>query len=186
MSVGIRFPREKVEPVAQKVLAALAPHAERIQLCGSLRRGKDVIGDVDIVMVGGDPDPVMAGLGYPRVTFPNWNGPRHEYDASREGIPLKVDVWVMKPRQFAAACMYTTGPCLLNVVQRRWARYKGLKLTLYGIRKDGKTIPTATEEDCYRVLGWPYLTPEERNRMPEWLADKLHEMNEAVLRGDFS
>lgn len=183
MSKGRKFPREEVEPVAQRVLAALTPHAERIALCGSLRRGSKMVGDIDIVVVGCDPDPIMEKLGYPRVEVgPGFAGPRRVYDAS----PYAIDIWKMKPDQFGAACMYTTGPCVLNVIQRRWARYKGITLTVYGLRKDGAIIPTETEEDCYRILGWPYLRPEERNRLPDWVADKLHEMNEAVLRGEFT
>jgi DNA polymerase/3'-5' exonuclease PolX len=80
--------------------------------------------------------------------------------------PLHVDVWSAKPESRGAMLAFFTGPMQLNLRQRARAKAMGLALSQNGLtdRATGEQLDDGTEESIYRLLRWPWLTPEERQR----------------------
>lgn len=133
-----------------------------VRVAGSLRRGCETIGDVDVVVV------VRSVEEEARVsqTLRRLFGDQKNGKPKRSGLVdgVQVDVLVTDPDGVGAAMMHSTGPARLNIEQRGVAKTLGLKLNEKGLWKDGKRRPMFTEEEIYDDLGLAYLTPEERER----------------------
>ncbi len=83
-----------------------------------------------------------------------------------DGAPLHIDFWSCKPNERGAFLMFTTGPKELNLYQRRLAVRHGMALSQVGLldRVTKRQLDDGTEEDVYRRLRLPFLTPQERQR----------------------
>jgi DNA polymerase (family 10) len=174
---------------AQSLAAQLrdAPGVEQLALAGSYRRGKDTIGDLDIVVVAAEAAAVMDRLDdYAAVADILARGDTKM--SVRLAGGLQVDLRVVPAESFGAALQYFTGSKDHNVVLRGMAKDRGLKINEYGVFRGDQYIAGRTEADVYAVLDLPCFPPEirEARREFEWAAagplPRLVEL--ADLKGD--
>lgn len=154
-----------VRPTAQWFVQQLEqlPGVSRAAYAGSLRRGRETVGDLDL-LVACDPAHVIA-VGQAFVKFEPVadvlaQGPTKSSIRTREG--LQVDLRVVEPAQFGAALMYFTGSKEHNVQMRQRAIDQGMRLNEYGLLKDQQVIASATEEEIYAALDLAWVPPELR------------------------
>jgi DNA polymerase/3'-5' exonuclease PolX len=172
-SEKVRRPREVVYPYLQRLIEEFQDDNPGVEFYvgGSWRRGAQVIGDIDILVIS--EEPLTPSLFQPGVILPScvtWQrrGPRiANGDIWLPDGPMHVDLWQARPEARGAMLMFFTGPQALNLDQRRRAKAMGLALSQDGLkdRATGGLIPgTDTEQAIYAVLGLPFLTPQERQR----------------------
>lgn len=138
-------------------------HAE---YAGSLRRRRDTIGDIDILVTTSDPKEVMAKfVGFPEIKEVLGHGKTKTVVRLKNG--MHADVRVVKDEEYGAALQYFTGSKEHNVEVRKIAIAKGLKLNEYGIWKGKKRIASRTETDVYKAIGLTYMEPELRTASGE-------------------
>ena len=164
---------------------------EKLEFTGSYRRGKETIGDLDIVVVAKDVSSVMDCLaGYAPVAQVLARGDTKM--SVRTGSGLQIDLRVVPAESFGAAIQYFTGSKEHNVILRGMAKDRGLKINEWGVfrvQKDKETrIGGATEEEVYAALDLPVFPPElrEGRREFDWAAEgNMPELvTEADIRGD--
>jgi len=165
--------------VARDVTGALArvPGVVRAEPMGSLRRFRETIGDVDVIVAStGDAEAVMTRLvELPLVRDIVTYGARKTSIVTASG--LQIDVRVVRPDQYGAAKVYFTGSKAHNIRLRQMAIDRGWSLNEYALTdtETGRVIASETEEDVYAALGLPWITPEVREDTGEI---------EAALAGD--
>ena len=181
------------DDIAQALLEHLqtVDSIERMELAGSYRRGKETVGDLDILVVAKDHSPVMDRFGeYEDLESVIARG------GTKMSIRLKngfqVDLRVVPEESFGAAMQYFTGSKEHNVVLRGQARAEGMKINEYGIFdvSSGKEVYLggAEEKDIYDQLDLPWFPPEMREARHEfdWAAEgelpRLIELGD--IRGD--
>ena len=151
--------------------------AGRATAAGSLRRGRESVGDIDVLVASRKPGPVIERFtSHPAVRQVLGAG-RTKSSALFEtpGGLRQADLRVVKPDEFGAALQYFTGSKDHNVRLRGLARDKGLKVSEYGVFKGKKKIAARTEKDVYAAVGLRYVEPELREDRGEI---------EAALTGD--
>ena len=134
-----------------------------INLAGSLRRMKETVGDLDILVSSDKSDVVMQFfVDYPYVKDVLLQGSTKTSVVLDDGI--QVDLRVVKPESYGAALQYFTGSKEHNVKLRSIAIRKGLKLSEYGVfkKKTGEYIVGRSEKEVYAALGLPFIEPELR------------------------
>jgi len=186
-----RLPLARAYPLAQELIAALraaAPVTE-IAPAGSLRRMREDIGDLDLLVASADPAAVMAAVAaLPQAEQVLLAGPTKTSILVHGG--LQVDVRVVPPEDFGAALQYFTGSKAHNVKLRTLAVRLGYKLSEYGIfRADtGARVGGRTEEEMYAPLGVRMYPPELREDRGEIERGERGELPAFVevadLRGD--
>ncbi len=152
-------------PLAQQIVSILHRGApmEQIEVAGSLRRMKEDIGDIDVLVTSTDPREVMQAVTrLPMVQQVLLTGSTKTTIITDAGV--QVDVRVVEPENFGAALQYFTGSKEHNVKLRTIAVRKGYKLSEYGIfRVDtGERIGGRNEDEMYRPLGILMFPPELR------------------------
>jgi DNA polymerase (family 10) len=186
-----RRPISAALPIAQELVAALEafPQVERAQYCGSLRRLRETIGDVDIVAASSEPAAVReAFLKLPTVREVIGGGDTRTSVRTTTG--LQVDLRVVLPAQFGAACQYFTGSKAHNIKLRQRALERGLLLNEYGLQRadTGQVIASESEQAIYDALGLPFIPPPMREDRGELEAAARGELPAAVrvedVRGD--
>ena len=142
---------------------------EKITAAGSLRRGRETIGDVDLLVTGPNAAAVLERVAaYPRVNEVLGRGVnKTSVKVGREG--LQIDVRALEHESFGAAMQYFTGSKEHNVALRQRALRMGLTLNEYGLFRvdDNTRIAGETEEGVYQALGldWiPARTARESGR----------------------
>jgi DNA polymerase (family 10) len=160
-----RRPIAQAMPIARELVAALGalPGVERVQYCGSLRRLRETVADVDIVVASREPSSVReAFLAMPTVREVIGSGDTKSSVLTSTG--LQVDLRIVDPRQFGAACQYFTGSKAHNIKLRQRALARGWLLNEYGLShaQTGEVIASETEEAVYRALGLPWIPPPMR------------------------
>lgn len=136
---------------------------QQIEAAGSLRRMKETVGDIDILVTSKSPGLVMdAFTSMPSVSRILAKGETKSAVLLKTG--LQVDVRVLDDSSFGSALQYFTGNKDHNIKLRGMAIKKGLKLSEYGLflKKGNKKVAGKTEEEVYRKLGLPYIEPELR------------------------
>ncbi|MBI2882742.1 MAG: DNA polymerase/3'-5' exonuclease PolX [Candidatus Methylomirabilis oxyfera] len=186
-----RMPLGRALPLAHELVRILEklPDVTQISLAGSLRRMRETVKDLDLLVTSTKPAKVMAVFtSLPQVAEVLLQGETKATIRHREGI--QVDLRVVEPDCFGAALQYFTGSKAHNIRVRELAVRKGLKVSEYGVFKEttGKRIAGATEEEVYRAIGLPYIPPELREDAGEVeaaLEGRLPELlTLADLRGD--
>ncbi len=185
MSVG------KALDIADTLVQALKAHGAvtQIEVAGSIRRRKETVGDIDILVTSADPKRVIETfVSLPSVLDVLAHGETKASIRHQEGI--QVDLRVVEPEAFGAALQYFTGSKEHNVRVREIASKKGLKVSEYGVfnEKSGKRLAGDTEEEVYRAVGLPWIPPELRENAGEVeaaLKGKLPDLvEEDAIRGD--
>ena len=136
---------------------------ERVGVAGSTRRMKETIGDIDILATSKAPQKVIDFfVKMPDVADILAKGHTKSSVRLKEGI--QVDLRVLDDKIFGAAMLYFTGNKEHNILLRRIAIEKGLKLSEYGLfdKKTDKLVAGRTEEEVYKKLGLDYIEPEMR------------------------
>jgi len=162
-------------PIAEAMIAHLrsAGGVKRISHAGSLRRGKETIGDVDIVASAADTAKLHAALqSAPGVAKVIASGDTKTSVRTDHGV--QVDLRTVDDAQFGAALLYFTGSKEHNVRLRERAQRMGMRLNEYGLFKEEPgaegtpqsrgAVPVAarTEEEVYAALGLWFVPPELR------------------------
>ncbi|HLO14068.1 MAG TPA: helix-hairpin-helix domain-containing protein, partial [Anaerolineales bacterium] len=161
----VRIPLGKAYPVAQALISELKKVKGVVdaQPAGSLRRMRDTVGDLDILVASKDPIPVMDALvNQPRIHRVLGRGPTKASIEFNDG--LRVQLWVHPPQEFGTALVYATGSKEHNIRLREMALAKDLSLSDHSFANiiDGNEIFCATEEEVYKTLGMPWIPPELR------------------------
>jgi DNA polymerase (family 10) len=130
-------------------------------VAGSIRRHRETIGDVDVLVATTDPKRVSKAFeALSEVQAVLAHGPTKTLVRLSSGID--ADLRVLAPESFGAALLYFTGSKAHNVALRKIAIKKGLKLNEYGLFRGKRSIAARTEEDVYGTLGLPWIPPEMR------------------------
>jgi DNA polymerase (family 10) len=164
------------------------PEVKQISEAGSVRRGKETIRDIDILVISSDSQKVMEVF----TTMPVAGdilakGPTKSSISTRQGI--QVDLRVVEPDSFGAALCYFTGSKAHNIRIREMGVKLGLKINEYGVFRGEKKIGGKTEEEVYQAVGLPYIPPElreDRGEIEAALVGNLPRLVELKdIRGDF-
>jgi DNA polymerase (family 10) len=186
-----RLPIADTLPIARELVRALEalPAVERVQYCGSLRRFRETVADVDIVVATTDPSSVTeAFVKMPTVREVAGSGETKTSVLTSTG--LQVDLRLVAPRQFGAACQYFTGSKAHNIKLRQRALARGWLLNEYGLSRveSGEVIASESEEAIYEALGLPWIPPPMREDRGEIEGASAGELPPPVrledLRGD--
>lgn len=177
------------EPIAQYIKSLLEerPEIERAEIAGSIRRGKETIGDIDILTITENPEETInyfTSLEMAEETVAK--GSKKAIIRLEDGIECELRTFTRE--EFGAALLYFTGSMEFNIELRRMARSKSMKLNEYGLYKDKKRIASKTEEEIFKSLGLSYIEPELRENNGEIEAaaeDSLPNLvSEEDIRGD--
>jgi DNA polymerase (family X) len=191
-----RFLIDDAEIAAEKLIAWLRglPGFTTILPAGSLRRGRDTVGDLDILATGPccAEDQVSAAVehaaAYPLATTMLSKGQNKVSFRLRSG--LQVDVRLLPEGSYGAALQYFTGSKMHNVSLRQRALKRGYTLSEYALARldDGSFVAGRTEEDIYGALGLDWIPPELRENNGEIEAAEQHRLpvliEEKDIRGD--
>jgi DNA polymerase (family 10) len=155
------------------------------QPAGSLRRMRDTVGDLDILVSSKDPAAVMdAFVKLPRIHRVLGKGPTKSSIEFHDG--LRVQLWAHPPEQWGTALVYATGSKEHNIRLREMALAKDLSLSDHSFVNilDGSEILCATEEDVYETLGLPWIPPELREDRGEIQAAKAGKLPRLIQKKD--
>jgi DNA polymerase (family 10) len=160
-----RMPLGRALPIGRALVEALdaLPSVKEVSLAGSIRRGKDTVGDIDLLVTSDRPARVMdAFVGLRDVAEVLEKGPTKASIRHRDGI--QVDLRVVEPGTFGAALVYFTGSKQHNIRIREMALKRKLKISEYGVFREpsGRRVAAATEEEVYAAIGLPWIPPELR------------------------
>ena len=173
---------------AEPLLESLRSHPEvvRCSAAGSMRRSKEIIGDIDLLASSKKPAEVIEFFcsqpGIIKVTA------KGETKASviLEG-GLQSDLRVVSDKEFPAALMYFTGNKEHNIVMRQRAIARGLRLNEYGLFKSKEEtrdpkllVPCKTEEEIFAKLDLPYIEPEIREDLGEFAAAEKNNLPKLI------
>jgi DNA polymerase (family 10) len=156
-------------PLADKLVESLRalPAVTAAECAGSIRRMKETVGDIDVLVASADPVSVMAAVReLPSVTGVVASGETKTSVMTTSG--RQADVRVVSPECWGAALQYFTGSAEHNVRLREIAKSRGLKISEYGVfTAEGGRVAGATEEEVYAALGMPVIPPEVRENAGE-------------------
>ena len=182
---GHRMLRATAAEYARSLVAHLerVPGVKRVKVAGSFRRGRDTVGDLDLLVESDSGGPVVAALtGYENIREVLAAG---ETRASiRLASGLQVDLRVVGKASFGAALHYFTGSKAHSVRLRRLAQRRGLKVNEYGVFRGARRIAGKTEESVYASLGLPWIAPELREDSGEFEAARRGALPRLVTRED--
>jgi DNA polymerase (family X) len=187
-----RYLLSYAEGVAQELAAVFheVRGVEAVTPAGSLRRGRETVGDLDLLVTGPNPTAVLDRfIAYPSVEEVLSRGEnKASAKVGREG--LQVDVRALAPESFGAAMQYFTGSKDHNVAVRTRAVKMGFKLSEYGLYRvaDDSKVAGETEAQIYEALGLGWIPPELRENSGEVEAAEQGTLPELVeleqIRGD--
>ena len=191
-----RFRIDKAQEQAARLseLIRAFPGIDEITPAGSLRRGRETVGDLDLLATGPacEPDVVAAAVEHvaslPLIDKLLAKGQNKVSFTLRNN--LQVDVRLLPRASYGAALQYFTGSKMHNVALRQRAIKRGLTLSEYALLRleDNVIVAAATEEEIYRALDLDYIPPELRENCGELEAAANHTLPELItieaIRGD--
>jgi DNA polymerase (family 10) len=194
-AAGTRVRLDQASDLAATILAALrkVPGVVRLEACGSLRRRRETIGDIDVLCTAADPTAVMDAFAtLPAVTQLLNRGETLcsvMLGVGRRGAQVRGDLRVVADHQFAHALHHFTGSMAHNVHLRTKWKEKGYKINEYGLTGPIGPIHCKTEADFFTALGLDYVPPELREDTGEIEAAATHKLPRLVevkdIRGVF-
>ncbi len=160
-----KFPLKEAEKEANKIITHLKKIKEvkKVEIAGSTRRKKAFIHDLDILASSNSPEKVINTFTSMKdVKKVLGKGKTKAIIILKSGI--QADIRVIKPESWGAASLYFIGNKNYNIMFRKIAIKKGLKLNEYGLfdKASGKMLPSSTEELITKKLGVKWLKPEDR------------------------
>jgi DNA polymerase (family X) len=163
-----RFLISTAYETAQALIAYLKKlkAVEEVEYAGSLRRGRETVGDLDLLVTGRDGASIAEHFaGHPSVAQVLAKG-EDKVSVKLEN-DLQVDVRMLERKSYGAAMQYFTGSKEHNVALRDRAKRKGWKLNEYGLLEGEKVLASRTEEEIYEKLGLAWIPPELRENLGE-------------------
>ena len=163
-----RFLLGEILPQVKEILEKLKTlkEIEEISIAGSVRRMKETIGDVDILVTTKNPKKVMDFfISLPGIVKIWMKGPTKSSIRMEKGVD--VDLRVVRKKSYGSALQYFTGSKEHNIATRRIAIDKGLKLNEYGVFRGKKMVAGWYENGIYRALGLKWMEPELRENQGE-------------------
>lgn len=163
-----RHKLDRATEVAEVLVAYLKERAPAaaIAAVGSVRRGTDTCGDLDILASGADRSLTAAFVAFPGVERVLGHGDTKASILLRDGF--QADLRCVNPEQRGAALQYFTGSKAHNIALRDKALERGWKLNEYGLfDPTDQPIAGATEESIYKALGLAWIPPELRENRGE-------------------
>jgi DNA polymerase (family X) len=190
---GDRVRIDQAEALATLVLEGLhdCPGIIRAEVCGSLRRRKETINDIDILMSSDAPGPIMERF----VTLPGVSQVLG-HGATKSSVVLnrcldngrrlaiQADLRIVSDEQFPFALHYFTGGKEHNIAMRARAQQYGLKLSEYELAGPERRVQCKTEADLFRALDLDYIPPELREHTGEIDAAAQQRLPQLVELGD--
>jgi DNA polymerase (family X) len=191
-----RYLLDDAEAAAERLTLYLQqfPGLDRVMPAGSLRRGRETVGDLDLLVTG----PACAEhivsaaveytAAYPPIAELLAKGQNKVSFRLRSG--LQIDVRLLPEASYGAALQYFTGSKMHNVSLRQRALKRGLTLSEYALARldDGTVVAAASEEEIYGVLGMDWIPPELRENQGELEAAAEHRLPQLIepddVRGD--
>ena len=158
-----RKPLGEILSLAEEIIETLKKESpvEKIAVAGSIRRRKETVKDIDILITSIQPEKVMK-----KVTELSLVEEVIAFGETKTSVRLKtgiqMDVRVVEPDSWGAALAYFTGSKAHNIRVRELALEKGLKINEYGVFKGDTKIAGKTEEEVYASVGLPFIHPELR------------------------
>ncbi len=191
-----RFRIDRAQEQAARIsdLIRAFPGIDEITPAGSLRRGRETVGDLDLLATGPacEPDVVAAVVEHvaslPIIDKLLAKGQNKVSFTLRNN--LQVDVRLLPRASYGAALQYFTGSKMHNVALRQRAIKRGLTLSEYALLRleDNVIVAAASEEDIYRALDLDYIPPELRENCGELEAAADHTLPDLIniqsIRGD--
>jgi len=186
-SAGGRILLGQADELAGRLLAEIAASkgAKRVAAAGSLRRGRETVGDIDLLCEA------PKSRGAEIITrFTEADGVRRVIakGATKGSVVLEgdvqVDLRVVPAKSFGSALAYFTGSKEHNVRLRELAARKGLKLNEYGLFKGDKPVAGGDEGGIYAALGLDWIAPELREDRGEIEAARAGRLPELIELGD--
>ena len=184
-----RIPLGVAWPVAQELAAALREQLgiRTVEPVGSLRRMKDTVGDIDLLVACAQPEKATeAFVHLDQVEEIVSQGPTRASVVLRNG--LQVDLRALEPERYGSLLQYFTGSKEHNVALRAQAQRMDLSLSEYGFKRGEEEILCPQEEDVYSSLSLPWIPPELREDRGELQAAQRGQLPKLVelkdIRGD--
>src|SRR5690349_5297772 len=188
-----RFLVDAAEEEAEKLTAYLQkfPGIDKITPAGSLRRGRDTVGDLDILVTGkacttpeGRQEAIAYAAKYPPLMDVIASGDNKISFHLRGG--MQVDVRLLPPESFGAAMQYFTGSKAHNVALRQRALKMGYTLNEYSLAtlEGEKPVAGRTEEEIYAKLKLDYIPPEMRENLGEIDLAQNHALPQLITEKD--
>lgn len=193
---GVRMRWAEADAVAQQLVEFMkeSPSVRQIEMAGSYRRGRDTVGDLDMLVDATDVTAVMdrfashAGIG-------DLIGRGDTKMSVRMASGMQVDLRVVPAESFGAALQYFTGSKDHNVTLRGMAKQHGLKINEWGVypvddagAETGPSVAGRTEAEVYAALNLPLFPPEMREARGEFALAAAGELPRLVtlddIRGD--
>lgn len=163
------------------------PGVLQVAVAGSFRRGRETVGDLDVLVTADPGSPVMRRFAaYEEVARVLALGETRATVVLKCG--LQVDLRLVPPESYGAALHYFTGCKAHNIAVRRLGQARGLKINEYGVFRGRRRIAGETEESVFAAVGLPWIPPELREDRGEIEAARRNELGSLVtlsqLKGD--
>ncbi len=169
----------QAKEIGDRIKAGLGQLKEvlKIEVAGSIRRGKETVGDIDILISCAPAHRKKVVQAFTLLSNRKMVIAKGETRASIliNDFNRQVDLRVINAKEWGAALLYFTGSKEHNVYLRTLAKDEGLKINEYGVfrNSDGHKVAGSTEEEIYRLFGFQYIPPELREMNGEFdLAEK--------------
>ena len=169
----------KAKSIAETIVTALKPHCSRIEVAGSIRRGKPFVHDIDIVAIPNNQGQFLYTLQQLGQVHGGKKILQLMYLTGFSGIV--ADIYIATPEIWATLLLIRTGSAAHNIMLCKRARSMGMTLHVDGTglervkdaqgnglgifdghKAGGEYLPCATEADIFKALGLPYKSPMER------------------------
>jgi DNA polymerase (family X) len=194
---GERIRIDRALPLGLALMEELrkCPGIVRMELCGSLRRRRETIRDLDILVSANDPMPIMDRfVTLPQVVQVTGHGATKSSAVLAQGsgkdrFLMNADLRIVKDEQFPFALHHFTGSKEHNIAMRSRAQQRDIKINEYELAGPKGSIACKDEADIFRALGLDYIPPEMRENTGEIEAAEHHKVPQLVqltdLQGTF-
>jgi DNA polymerase (family 10) len=177
--------------IALKIYNYMKPFVDRIEFCGSFRRSKETVGDIDFAIIAKDNGDVLT-------VFENMPGIDKVIDSGDKKTSVwmggvRIDCYLFTKDIFESGILHLTGSDEHNKQMRIYAIAKGWILSQYGLykrdeedKRTGDRLDDGTEKDIYRLLGFEWIPPEHREGNIEFEAYRLGQTVKIVEAADIT
>lgn len=178
------IPLERASRIADRIVQILEPHTRRVTVAGSIRRRKQLVGDIDIVCIpemavvtdllgptGESINHVQAELDRLCAVHPdNWSMRTRGQQSTiltlhtPNGLEVQLDLWFATEATWPSVLLCRTGSREHNIWLAEYAKSRGFRWhpNIGLMRQDSVEVPAEVEEDIYHALGLPFIQPYDR------------------------